>query len=150
MASTSCIRPIAICVFRDGDKILVAHGYDPNKNQHFYRPLGGGIEFGESAEATVRREMKEELDAEVEDLRRLAVLENTFVFEGRPGHEIVFVFDGRFSDPAIYRRARMALVESNGEHFEASWHSLDAIAAGSIPLYPDGLLALLRAAPSLP
>jgi hypothetical protein len=40
------IRPIAICVFRHKDRILVAEGYDPVKKQTFYRPLGGVIEFG--------------------------------------------------------------------------------------------------------
>ena len=41
------IRPLALCIFLHQNKILVAEGYDPKKNQIFYRPLGGGIEFGE-------------------------------------------------------------------------------------------------------
>ena len=41
------IRPLAICVFLNNNRILVAEGYDPIKQQTFYRPLGGGIEFGE-------------------------------------------------------------------------------------------------------
>lgn len=43
----SRIRPLAICVFRHQDRILVAEGYDPVKDEHFYRPLGGGNEFGD-------------------------------------------------------------------------------------------------------
>ena len=43
------IRPIALCVFRQEEHILVFRGYDPKKDQTFYRPLGGGIDFGETA-----------------------------------------------------------------------------------------------------
>jgi hypothetical protein len=41
------IRPIAICVFRHQNRILVIEAYDHIKNEKYYRPLGGGIEFGE-------------------------------------------------------------------------------------------------------
>jgi len=40
------IRPIAICAFLRNNRILVAEGFDPVKDETFYRPLGGGIEFG--------------------------------------------------------------------------------------------------------
>ena len=58
------IRPIAICVFRNKNRILVAEGYDSVKDEYFYRPLGGGIEFGESSMETICREMIEEIDVE--------------------------------------------------------------------------------------
>ena len=49
------IRPIVICVFSFNGRVLIAEGYDPTKRQIFYRPLGGGIEFGElSQDALVR------------------------------------------------------------------------------------------------
>ena len=41
------IRPIAICVLRRHDEILVIEGRDESRDLTFYRPLGGGIEFGE-------------------------------------------------------------------------------------------------------
>ncbi len=47
MGKKKRVRPLAICVFRHHDRILVMEGYDPVKKEHFYRPLGGGIEFGE-------------------------------------------------------------------------------------------------------
>ena len=50
----SLIRPIALAVPRRGDDLLVFEGHDPTKGQTFYRPLGGGIDFGETAEAAVR------------------------------------------------------------------------------------------------
>ncbi len=62
------IRPLALCLFRNSGRILVFEGYDPLKQQTFYRPLGGGIEFGERAEDAVRREIREEIRAEIASL----------------------------------------------------------------------------------
>ena len=53
------IRPLAICLFSRGDQILVAEGFDPVKDETFYRPLGGAIEFGERAVQTLARELSE-------------------------------------------------------------------------------------------
>jgi len=50
------IRALAICVFSNGNKILVSEGFDSIKQQLFYRPLGGTIEFGEHSSETIRRE----------------------------------------------------------------------------------------------
>lgn len=80
------VRPLAICVFRRGDSILVAEGHDRVKRQTFYRPLGGRIEFGERAAETVARELREEIQQEVRDLRYLGTLENIFTYEGQPGN----------------------------------------------------------------
>ena len=87
------IRPIAICLFCNGDQILVAEGYDSSKQYHFCRPLGGEIEFGERSQNAVRREIQEEIGAAIESLKLIGVVENIFLREGQPGHEVVFVYD---------------------------------------------------------
>lgn len=74
------ICPIAICVFRNNNRILVFEGHDSIKNETYYRPLGGGIEFGESGEEAIRREIMEELHSEIEELKHLGFLENIFMF----------------------------------------------------------------------
>src|ERR1051325_12102377 len=96
------IRPLAICIFRNKDRILVAEGYDSVKDEHFYRPLGGGIEFGETSMDTVCRELREELNAEVErgSLKYLGTVENIFTFLGKPHHEIVLIYDGILKESA--------------------------------------------------
>ncbi|MGH2403262.1 MAG: NUDIX domain-containing protein [bacterium] len=81
---SNTIRPLAICVFRDGENILVAEGTDDIKGETFYRPLGGAIEFGEYARDTLVREMREEIGAEITDLRYLGALENVFTYMGDP------------------------------------------------------------------
>jgi 8-oxo-dGTP pyrophosphatase MutT (NUDIX family) len=137
------IRPIAICVCRDGDRILVAEGHDSRKNRTFYRPLGGTIEFGEPAADTVRREFQEEIQSGLDEVRYLGTLENIFVYEGRRGHEIVLVFDGRLADRSLYQK-EVIQGDEFGLKFKAVWKRLDEFGPGMPPVYPDGLLALLH------
>ncbi|WP_213001960.1 NUDIX domain-containing protein [Winogradskya consettensis] len=80
------IRPIALAVPRRGNDLLVFEYHDLTKGETFYRPLGGGIAFGEAAEAAVRRELQEELGAGLLDVRLAGVLENIFHAFGRDGH----------------------------------------------------------------
>ena len=137
------IRPLAICVFRNNNRILVAEGYDPVKKDTFYRPLGGGIEFGEKSEDTVRRELMEEINAEVGDVWYLGTLENIFVFNGTPGHEIVQVFDGVLKESGLYDQTVIVGKEAEiDESFTAIWKNIDEFGEGKSILYPTGLLEL--------
>jgi len=137
------IRPLAICVFRREDgAILVAPGYDKVKQQRFYRPLGGEVEFGERAEEAVRREIREELGAEIEDVKLLGVTENIFTFLGAEGHELVWIFEARLTNRTLYEQ-EVVICDEGGAAFEAHWVSLSLFEAGDAPLYPDGLLEML-------
>jgi ADP-ribose pyrophosphatase YjhB (NUDIX family) len=109
----------------------------------FYRPLGGGIEFGETAHAAVVREIREELGAAVCNLGYIGTLENIFRYRGEPGHEIVLVFDGEFEDTSLYEREFLEGRESGGDLFRAVWRELSSFSA-SAPLFPEGLAKLLR------
>ncbi|MCA9797291.1 MAG: NUDIX domain-containing protein, partial [Candidatus Eremiobacteraeota bacterium] len=115
----------------------------PGKQQAFLIPVGGGVEFGELGQQAIVREVKEELGLDIEAVELLGTLENIFTFDGQPGHEIVFVYDARFCDPTLYHRQTFNGVESNGEPFRVYWQEIEALAAHSTPLYPDGLLSLL-------
>jgi 8-oxo-dGTP pyrophosphatase MutT (NUDIX family) len=141
----NAVRAIAICVFRHNNRILAAEGFDSIKQQMFYRPLGGTIEFGEHSSETVRRELMEELSAEVTDLRYLGTLENVFIFEAEKGHEIVLVYDGAFVDRTLYDKPSMLGTEV-GAPFKAVWVDLAQVGPGKPPLYPTGLVELLRQA----
>jgi 8-oxo-dGTP pyrophosphatase MutT (NUDIX family) len=140
------IRPIAICVFLKDNKILVAEGYDTVKDEHFYRPLGGGIEFGESSRETICRELMEEVNREVDgdSLRYLGALENIFVFNGDPGHEIVLVYDGELKEPRVSQQDGIVGKEANGEDIRAVWKDLAGFGVGKSILYPTGLLEMLE------
>lgn len=137
------IRPLALATPRRGDDLLVFEGHDPARGQPFYRPLGGGIEFGETAESAVRRELREELAVDLLDVRQVAVLENIFHGSGHAGHEIVFVFDCRLGDQSLYDRDLVGeILDDAGT--KVMWRPLSSFDARS-PLYPVGLPDLLRA-----
>jgi 8-oxo-dGTP pyrophosphatase MutT (NUDIX family) len=138
----TAIRVIAICLFRRGDQILVFEGFDSVKGTHFYRPLGGGVDAGETSAQTIVRELQEEVGAAVTDLHLLGVLESIFTVNERAGHEIVFVYDGRFVDESFYTRATITVTEDNGETMPATWRSLDWFDEQH-RLVPERLLALL-------
>jgi ADP-ribose pyrophosphatase YjhB (NUDIX family) len=138
------IRVLALCVFRAGDRILVSHVVDARAGAVYHRPLGGGVEFGETAAAAVRREMREELGAEIADVALLGVLENVFVYEGEARHEVVFVFDARLVDAALYARDALPVTEEGDGWADARWVALADFAAGRERLVPAGLLELLE------
>ncbi|OQY83147.1 MAG: hypothetical protein B6D41_17370 [Chloroflexi bacterium UTCFX4] len=138
------IRPLAICLYTHAHKILVAEYFDPVKAEKFYRPIGGGIEFGEYAADAVARETWEELSARAANVRYLFTLENLFVFKGEQGHEIVLVFDGEFQDHSLYAREYLQGQEivqgrETTVPFRAYWKTLTELRTGPYPLYPDGL-----------
>jgi 8-oxo-dGTP pyrophosphatase MutT (NUDIX family) len=140
----STIRALAIGVFITRDRILVTEAHDPVNGQTFCRPLGGGIHFGETGAQALQREIREEIGAEIGNLRFLGTLENIFTYLGAPGHEIVQVFDADFADKSLYAQDRIAGGESDGKPFEAVWRELSCFSA-RYPVYPNGLLELLRA-----
>ncbi|MCI0397532.1 MAG: NUDIX hydrolase [Chloroflexi bacterium] len=138
------IRALAICVFRRDGRILVFEGHDTVKGKVFYRPLGGSVEFGEYSRETIIREMQEELNAEISELRYLGSLENIFTYQGETGHEIIQVYDASFVDSSFYERPLLQGIEDDAQPFKAVWKSLDFFqATAAPPLYPDGLLSLL-------
>ena len=145
MGKKKRIRPLAICLFRHHDRILVAEGYDAVKNEYFYRPLGGGIEFGETSIETVCRELLEELNVEVdpESLTYLGTVENIFHFNGIPGHEIVLIYDGELKDSGLYEQDVLTGKEGHGEDIRAVWMSIHEFSPGKSILYPTGLVEIL-------
>ena len=141
----SQIRPIAICLFHHDDKILVSEEHDPTKGETFYRPLGGGIEFGERSTDTIYRELMEEIGAHARDLVYLGTLENIFTFNGTPGHEIVQVYNGVLDESELYEQAVISGHETDVNlSMKVVWKSLDEFGPGRSILYPEGLLELLR------
>lgn len=133
-------RVISICVFRRGNRILAARGYDDVADEYFFRPIGGRVEAGESPEQALHREVREETGLAIRDLVPLGVLDNRFTYRGEPHRESVAVFDASFVDPAIYDLAHVEIQEDVWEG-PAQW--LDLEEPPPEPIYPEGLLHLL-------
>jgi ADP-ribose pyrophosphatase YjhB (NUDIX family) len=136
------IRPIALCVFKQGDRLLLEENYDAVKKETFYRPLGGGIEFGEPSRDAAIREIKEELGAEITNLQLLGIIENIYTYNGQPSHEIAVNYIADLVDQSFYDRPEIE-VNDNGVPSRAFWKYLGDFVDGRYPLYPDGLLDLL-------
>jgi ADP-ribose pyrophosphatase YjhB (NUDIX family) len=126
----------AMCIFMHNDKTLATVGSDKVTGEKFYRLVGGGIHFGEKSEDGVRREVREELKCEIRNLKLVDVVENIFSYEGKTGHEIVFLYTGTFSDMDLYNKEKIRITEPYGE-FDAEWISMEEVLSKKITLYPS-------------
>lgn len=114
---------------------LVQEGVD-NVTGPFARPLGGSVEFGESAIDAVRREFLEELGCPLAHVEFVGVIENLFQLNGRDGHEIDFIFRAVLENECLYTQAVIPLLDVPGE--AATWQH----PRGTVRLVPEGLLDL--------
>ena len=84
----------AACIIKHNNKVLL-HKSDDKEH---YCLIGGRVEIGESSENTIRREIKEELDKEIEIKGYISTIENFFTFEGSKYHEYMFVYEAEFRE----------------------------------------------------
>jgi ADP-ribose pyrophosphatase YjhB (NUDIX family) len=136
------IRCKAMCVFSHQASILVAWGENSQNGATFYRPLGGSIEFWETSQEATIREIKEEIGANIIDVKLLGVLESLFEFKGESCHEVVFTYDAKFVDVNLYAEKTIIGQETDGLEIIATWQRLDYFVEQG-RLVPDGLFDLL-------
>ena len=80
-----CVRGI----IQHNDKILV--GRDKGKDYYFFP--GGHVDFSETAQSALHRELIEELDISIDKLSFVGVVENIYSEEGEKHHELNIVFN---------------------------------------------------------
>ena len=114
-------------------ELLVQFGSDPIKGEKFARLIGGGVGFQEKAEDTLRREFREELGAELENIRLIEVVQNIFTYRGEKGHEIIFVYRADFKDPSFYQKELKIL---DSKHEDAGWILLQDVVGKKQIVYP--------------
>ena len=137
------IRPLVICIFRNDESILVAEGYDSVKEDYYYRPIGGGIEYGEKSAEALIREVREEIEADIFNLKYLGTVENIFTFSGEVGHEIVQVYDAALIDTFFYTEELFEGKEDDGKIFKIKRIPIRKFQNGELRLVPEGLLDLI-------
>ncbi|MGO4188959.1 NUDIX domain-containing protein [Pseudarthrobacter sp. TAF60_1] len=132
------IRNLAVgLLVRDG-YVLVSGATDSVKGEAFYRAIGGGIEFGETADGAVRREFEEELGVALQKTQLLGVLENIFEYEAVAGHEIVHVFAVTAKElDVIPIDAELHILDEGSPVYWKRINDIDR------PLYPDGALQMV-------
>lgn len=140
------IRVISVAVIWHQDRLFVSQGYDPVKEEIFYRCLGGGVKFGETSQAALVREFQEEIQAELTQLQYLGCLENIFTFNGELGHELMQVYQANFVDPRFYQKASVTFAEKKRQKL-AVWVPAPQFESGELKLVPENFLEFCRTAP---
>jgi 8-oxo-dGTP pyrophosphatase MutT (NUDIX family) len=107
------IRVLALGLIRQDDRMFLSQGYDPVKDQTFYRAMGGGIDFGETSLEGLKREFMEEIQAELTNIKYLACLENIFTYDGQIGHELIQLYQCDFVDPKFYELESVTFSEGD-------------------------------------
>ena len=130
------IRPVALGVAIRNGKVLASKGYDSLKNEYFYRAIGGGIEFLEKSNETLKREFMEEIGAHITVEEFLGVEENIFTFNGKQGHELIFLYkvtiDENDYKEIYYEEGNMA--------DPIEWIDIQDVKSGKIILFPVSVL----------
>jgi 8-oxo-dGTP pyrophosphatase MutT (NUDIX family) len=136
------IRVLALGLIRNGDRLFLSQGYDPVKEQTFYRAMGGGVDFGETSLEALKREFQEEIQAELTNIRYLDCLENIFTFNGLPGHEIIQLYECDFVDPKFYQVDKIDFSEGQRQK-TALWVDINCFKSGEFRLVPEQFLDYL-------
>ena len=132
---------LGLCIH---ERYLLLHKVGLSQNgQPIFRPLGGEVEFGETSQAAVIREFKEEINCNVIVTGHLGWLENIFSHLNNPGHEIVSVFNVKLPT-LMYQKACFIGNESNNESFEAKWIHISDFLSGDALIVPKGIFKMVR------
>jgi len=139
-------RAVSLAVIRHprNDTILAVCFHREQTGEPYYRPAGGGIDYGETSREAVHREIREELDVEIESHRILDVTENIYTGEqGEIGHQIMFLWEVSFVDPTLYDREIFVVTDGERPPLEAHWVSPKELAERGIHLFPAPLRGML-------
>lgn len=128
------IRPIVLGLATKGNRLLVGEGFDNVKNQTFYRCLGGGIEFLEKSSDALKREFKEEIEANIIVKDFLGISENIFTYKGHAAHELVLFYSIEIPDKEF--KEEYIINDDSGKHI-AKWIDTDEFKNKNKILYPE-------------
>ena len=136
------VRPIAISIIRNNDKILVYERQDDITGEKFYRLVGGCIEFGESSNTALKREFEEELSLDIKNIKLISIFESIFTFNSKKMHEIVFLYESKFADSSIYNKDIINGLEGD-RAFNAIWILVDDFLKKKYKIYPEEIVDYL-------
>ncbi|SFS77533.1 ADP-ribose pyrophosphatase YjhB, NUDIX family [Paenibacillus sp. BC26] len=138
-------RPNVLGIVTRNKEILVEEQYGKHSigTGHYYRPIGGTIEFGEHSKKTLIREFDEELGIQISIIRHIKCIENIFTIDESIGHEITQIYLVEFVEPKLYEVEKFKVVEG-GIITYAKWISINEFEEEQQILYPNGLTKILR------
>lgn len=136
-------RVVGVAVHEDHVLLHQAEG------DNFWTFPGGRAEFGEPAEETLRREMREEIGTDVEVVRLLWFVENFFDYAQKHYHEIALYFLMRLPGGCqhLTRRSSFNGEEEEGTKLVFQWFPQNPKVLSSLPLLPSFLQTAVLALP---
>ena len=124
------------------DKVLLHR----SEKDNFWSLPGGRVEFLESCDQTIIREMKEELNVEIKIKKLIWVVENFFDYDNKSYHELAFYFMISFpNNSPLYSLTEKFESIEEGLKLTFKWFEIDKL--DSIELYPEFLKKSLKSIP---
>jgi ADP-ribose pyrophosphatase YjhB (NUDIX family) len=108
-------------------------------HESFWTLPGGRAEHGESAEQTIKREMREELETDVHVDRLLWIVENFFEYDGLSYHELALYFLIRFPEATAPLKAEAFDRIDGGVPFTFRWFPVKRNDLEELPVFPTFL-----------
>ncbi len=129
----------------DDDYVLLHRA----ERDSFWTFPGGRAEIDETSAQTLVREIKEELNEDVEVIRLLWLVENFFEYNRQNYHEIAFYFLMRFQERSPYlAKDKSFWGVEEGTKMEFKWFPIDHSFLKQLPLLPSFLQYSLSNIPS--
>lgn len=140
-------RQAALCIFYRADAVLLTSIQDA-EGYRYHRPVGGGIEEGETPEQAVRREVMEELGLTLKTVPApLPPIDHVWAWKLRDLHEKAWLFLVPAADyPELAAGQTPVIVEPDGEQFPTVWRPFDADPSTLPPPCPSGMMEAIRRA----
>lgn len=118
------------------------------EGENFWTFPGGRAEFGETAEQTLKREMKEEIGIEVEVVRLLWFVENFFTYADKRYHEIALYFLMRLPPACEYLIQKGSFHgDEEGVKLTFQWFPQQSDVLSRLPLLPSFLQTAVERLP---
>lgn len=140
------IKVKALALIRNGATILLEEVRELDGSLKGYRPLGGSVEFQETAKDTLVREFQEELGEKITVGDLYTVSESVFTYKDQDAHEILFIYHADFVNADVYQQNSIERIDTVHDiPIKAVW--IDPFnTPDNVPVYPEDFFNLLKQA----